>query len=69
MCCGLLCVDEALTYGCCWCVNVGATQQRTRMERTGPAMRSGYSGVKATVFGAYGFTGRYLINMLGTPSG
>lgn len=39
--------------------------KRTRMERTGPAMRSGYSGVKATVFGAYGFTGRYLINMLG----
>lgn len=39
--------------------------KRHRSERTGPPMRSGYSGVRATVFGAYGFTGRYLINMLG----
>lgn len=39
--------------------------QRTRMERVGPPMRSGFSGVKATVFGAYGFTGRYVVSMLG----
>lgn len=39
--------------------------KRTRMSRAGPPMRSGLSGIKATVFGAYGFTGRYVINMLG----
>ena len=31
----------------------------------GPGGRSSVSGITATVFGAYGFTGRYLLNELG----
>lgn len=32
----------------------------------GPGGRASNSGITATVFGAYGFTGRYLLNELGT---
>ena len=31
----------------------------------GPGGRSSVSGITATVFGSYGFTGRYLLNELG----
>ena len=31
----------------------------------GPGGRSSNSGITATVFGAYGFAGRYLVNELG----
>ena len=31
----------------------------------GPGGRASNSGITATVFGAYGFTGRYLLNELG----
>mmetsp|Transcript_142091 Transcript_142091/g.345215 ORF Transcript_142091/g.345215 Transcript_142091/m.345215 type:complete len:389 (+) Transcript_142091:119-1285(+) len=43
-------------------------QQRWRSERHGPALRSGVSGLKATVFGAYGFLGRYVTARLGASS-
>lgn len=42
-----------------------ADQRRTRYEAAGPPLRSGVSGIKATIFGAYGFVGRYLVNRLG----
>ena len=33
---------------------------------SGPGGRSSLSGITATVFGSYGFVGRYLMNELGT---
>lgn len=44
----------------------GPHEQRTRYEAAGPPIRSGVSGLKATIFGAYGFVGRYLVNRLGS---
>lgn len=34
-------------------------------QRTGPGGRSSNQGITATVFGATGFLGRYLVNSLG----
>ena len=34
-------------------------------ERFGPGGRHSVSGIKATVFGAYGFIGKYICNQLG----
>lgn len=43
---------------------LSATQKRFRHGASGPALRSGTSGIKATVFGAYGFVGRYVTGLL-----
>lgn len=36
--------------------------------RFGPGGRSSNSGITATVFGAYGFVGRYFVDELGTSA-
>ena len=51
-------------------VNVQSRGVRTYLEAFkdgafGPGGRASNSGITATVFGAYGFTGRYLLNELG----
>ena len=51
-------------------VNVQSRGIRTFLEpfkdgAFGPGGRASNSGITATVFGAYGFTGRYLLNELG----
>lgn len=35
-------------------------------QRFGPGGRHSVSGIKATVFGAYGFLGKYICHQLGT---
>lgn len=42
--------------------------QRHRTESAGPDLRSAVSGAKVTIFGATGFIGRYVTQMLGTTA-
>ena len=41
-------------------------EQRHRTTGLGPSLRSSPSGQTATIFGAYGFVGRYVTQLLGT---
>jgi NADH dehydrogenase (ubiquinone) 1 alpha subcomplex subunit 9 len=47
-----------------WVVQAECLAQRTRADISLPALRSAKTGVRATVFGAYGFLGKYLVQCL-----
>lgn len=55
-----------LAGGWCWYCCLKPTRVFIALKRMGG--RSSVSGLKVTVFGATGFTGRYIVNKLGSLS-